>query len=177
METTQTTETDALWRMLIEDLRFADLPFKLDTNLRGQIILSPHRYKRSKAQYQIARLIEEHAERAGLEGDCSVEVAVATSRGLRTADVGWMTSAREAEVEARYGLDVFPLPVAPDVCVEVLSPSNAAEEMGEKQALYFERGAREVWVVDEAKGVTFYDANGRRSASALMPSFPGVLKR
>ena len=172
----ETTQIDVPWQALLEDPRFADLPFKLETNVRGQIILSPHRYKHSKKQYRIGRLIEEHAERAGLEGDCSVEVAVATSQGLRTVDVGWMASEREAEVERRFGLDVFPFPIAPDVCVEVISPSNTAEEMIGTRALYFERGAREVWVVEEAGQVLFYDANGKRAASALMPSFPGRLK-
>ena len=161
MDTTQTAiEHEALWRLIIEDPRLAELPFRVETNARGQIILSPHRYKHSKAQYQIARLIEEHAEQAGLDGDCSVEVAIATPQGLRTADVGWMASEREADVEARYGPDAFPLPVAPDVCVEVRSPSNTAEELLEKRALYLGQGAREVWIVDEAGQIAFYDADG-----------------
>ena len=172
----ETTPIDVPWQALLEDPRFADLPFKLETNARGQIILSPHRYQHSKAQARLVRLMESHAERAGLEGEGSVEVAVATTQGMRTVDVGWMASEREAEMEARFGLDAFPLPVAPDVCVEVLSPSNTAEEMIGKRALYFEQGAREVWTVDEAGRVLFYDANGQRPASALMPSFPDRLK-
>ena len=37
-------------------------------------------------------------------------------------------------------------PFAPDLAVEVLSPSNTAQEMDEKVALYFAAGSRLVWV-------------------------------
>jgi Uma2 family endonuclease len=42
-------------------------------------------------------------------------------------------------------LDNF-LPFAPDLAVEVLSPSNTAREIDEKVALYFAAGSRAVWV-------------------------------
>ncbi|HEV2860883.1 MAG TPA: Uma2 family endonuclease [Pyrinomonadaceae bacterium] len=39
------------------------------------------------------------------------------------------------------------IPFAPDLAVEVLSPSNTVSEMEEKIALYFAAGSRIVWVV------------------------------
>jgi hypothetical protein len=36
--------------------------------------------------------------------------------------------------------------LAPEICVEVLSPSNSAAEINEKLALYFDAGATEVWI-------------------------------
>ena len=39
-------------------------------------------------------------------------------------------------------------PLAPDLAVEVLSPSNTVKEMKEKLEDYFEHGARLVWYVD-----------------------------
>mgnify|MGYP001313879954 CR=1 FL=1 len=37
---------------------------------------------------------------------------------------------------------------APEICLEILSPSNSIVEMEMKRALYFEAGAREVWECD-----------------------------
>ena len=46
---------------------------------------------------------------------------------------------------------------APDMVVEILSPSNTAIEMERKLKLYQKAGVREYWVVDpENKGLTVY---------------------
>ena len=51
------------------------------------------------------------------------------------------------------------------------NPSNMAEEMREKQALYFERGAREFWLCDQTGGLYFFDLNGAMANSRLGPLF------
>jgi Uma2 family endonuclease len=48
------------------------------------------------------------------------------------------------------GLDEMPdgfLEGAPDLAVEILSPSNTVEEIDSKLIEYFENGARLVWVI------------------------------
>ena len=46
---------------------------------------------------------------------------------------------------------------APDLAIEILSPSNTAIEMERKLKLYREAGVREYWVIDsENKGLTVY---------------------
>ena len=46
---------------------------------------------------------------------------------------------------------------APDLVVEILSPSNTAIEMEQKLKLYHEAGVREYWVIDgENNGLTVY---------------------
>ena len=46
---------------------------------------------------------------------------------------------------------------APDLVVEILSPSNTAIEMERKRRLYMEAGVREYWVVDPVnKGLAVY---------------------
>ena len=37
---------------------------------------------------------------------------------------------------------------APEICIEILSPDNTAKGIRERTALYFEAGAREVWICD-----------------------------
>ena len=50
---------------------------------------------------------------------------------------------------------------APDLAVEVLSPSNTATEMQRKVSEYLRHGARQVWVVDpETRTVMAYTAGG-----------------
>lgn len=58
------------------------------------------------------------------------------------ADVAFITHERLATVE---NPDKF-APFAPDLAVEVLSPSNTTREINEKIALYFAAGSRAVWV-------------------------------
>jgi len=60
------------------------------------------------------------------------------------ADAAFVSRAR---LEAVENLDKF-VPFAPDLAVEVLSPSNTAVEMDEKIALYFAAGSRAVWIVN-----------------------------
>jgi Uma2 family endonuclease len=61
---------------------------------------------------------------------------------LRVADVAYVTRARweEAGDDDLFG--------APDLTIEVLSPSNTATEINEKIALCLGNGCSEFWVVD-----------------------------
>jgi len=55
---------------------------------------------------------------------------------------------------------------APDLIVEILSPSNTAIEMQRKFNLYHDAGVREYWVVDgEKKALTVYLFDGEKSIS------------
>lgn len=60
---------------------------------------------------------------------------------------------------AKHG-DETPYQAAPEICIEVLSPSNSAGEMNEKIRLYLEKGAHEVWLCGKNGEVTRYDSNG-----------------
>lgn len=51
--------------------------------------------------------------------------------------------------------------MAPDLAVEVLSPSNTAGEIARKTALYLANGVRVVWVIDPAsRTVSVYSSAG-----------------
>ena len=62
-------------------------------------------------------------------------------------DAAFISNERLSAVE---DLDKF-FPSAPDLAVEVMSPSNTAREMEKKVALYFAAGARAVWVFNPKK--------------------------
>jgi len=76
------------WEQLCDDKRFEDLPFKIELNGRGQIIMSPTRYYRGKHSNRIASLLEEHQR----WGEGSVDCAVETADGVKVADVAWLST-------------------------------------------------------------------------------------
>jgi Uma2 family endonuclease len=80
-----------------------------------------------------------------------------------------------------------PIPgLAPDLAVEVLSPSNTTAEMARKRGEYFAAGVRLVWSVDpRSRTVTVHDAEGRSTTldeaatldgGAVLPGFAMPLK-
>ena len=75
---------------------------------------------------------------------------------VRVPDVAFVSSGRLAEHATDE--EVF-LPIAPDLAVEVLSPSNSASEIQRKAFEYLDAGACLVWIVDpSAATVTVYRA-------------------
>lgn len=63
------------------------------------------------------------------------------------ADVAFVTHERLATIE---NIEKF-MPFAPDVAVEVLSPSNTVDEIDDKIAAYFAAGTRLVWVANHRR--------------------------
>ena len=75
----------------------------------------------------------------------------------RVADVGLLSSNRWRQIPD----DGF-LAGAPDLVIEVLSPSNTASEIIDKKTLCLENGSREFWVVDsEHRQVEVSTPDGR----------------
>ncbi len=101
-------------------------------------------------------------------GKAVTECPVQTSAGVRVPDVAWTSPERRQPV-------IYTL--APEICVEVLSPYNDQEEMDEKRALYFEAGAREVWLCAEDGRMTFYGPDGLLpGGSQFCPAFPALVE-
>ena len=80
----------------------------------------------------------------------------------------WMSAGYFRELEAKEPLV---LERAPEICVEVLSPSNSVEEMAEKRLLYLEAGAQEVWLCGLDGKITFYTP-APSAQSVICPHFP-----
>ncbi len=96
-----------------------------------------------------------------------METAVSTSDNVKVPDVIWATR----DFFRQYD-DAFELPIAPDICVEVLSPTNRSAEIDQKRQLYFESGAKEVWICGLLGEMTFYTPNGQVERSVMCPEFP-----
>lgn len=159
------------WEEVCDHPSLRDLPFKIETNHYGQVVMSPTKNKHQFLGGRIAAMLN----RLLPGGEAIPELAVKTPAGVKVTDVAWVSAELKPRLEVLVACDV-----APEICVEVLSASNTVAEMNEKRRLYFAQGAKEVWVVHaDSRRVTFYRAptGRRRSASALCPEFPAVVPR
>lgn len=151
------------WQEVMEHPSLQDLPFKIELDEYGNVVMSPASNRHGRFQITLLNLLQQH----GSSGVVYLECAVATRKGVKVADVAWAS----AEFFQRYG-DATPLPMAPEICVEVISPSNTTTEMEEKIDLYLARGAREVWLCDDDGRISVHAPEGLLGASRLLPDFP-----
>jgi Uma2 family endonuclease len=158
------------WFELCQDKRLADLPYKIELDEHGKIIMSPATKKHSKLQGAILRLLNQLLP----QGDALPECAMHTTQGTRVADATWISEARWTSMDP----DAVSCSVAPEICVEILSPANTIEEMlgtaekPGKRELYFQAGALEFWVCDESGNLSFYTPGEQLPKSNLCPGFP-----
>ena len=62
-------------------------------------------------------------------------------------DISYVAAGRDIPDAAIRGF----VPIAPDLAVEVMSPTNTYPEMLQRTAIYLEAGVRLVWIVDPAR--------------------------
>lgn len=151
------------WQEVLENKSLRELPFKIELNRWGQIVMSPAKPKHSFYQARIAALLSERLK----TGRPVTELAIQTSDNVKVVDVGWVSNERAAVI-----LEEDVASIAPEICVEVRSASNTETEMLTKKALYFEAGAREFWTCDASGKISFYDLEGKLVSSRMIPDFP-----
>jgi Uma2 family endonuclease len=138
----------------------ADLESLPDDSYRHELVagvivaepLPTHRHDR--ARWRLERLLRAHVE-AGRLGEVFGEAGYLLARDpdtVRGPDLSFVSRERLSSFDdARF------FPGAPDLAVEILSPSNRPGEVHAKVADYLAAGARVVWVVDpKRKLVTTY---------------------
>ncbi|HEV2986307.1 MAG TPA: Uma2 family endonuclease, partial [Vicinamibacterales bacterium] len=123
--------------------------------VRGEIITMPppgglHGVTCSKVDRKIGAFVE-----AGPGGTVACnDTGFITHRApdsVRGPDISYWSKARLGEVPVGY------IDVAPDMLVEVLSPSNTSKQIREKLTEYFAKGVRLVWVISpEDRTLTIY---------------------
>ena len=143
------------WQDVLLDKTLQDLPYKIELNEYGKIEMSPASFIHSLLQGEIAKRLGEQSN-----GRVFTELAIQTSMGVRVPDVSWGS---DGYVQ-KHIREVF-ASNAPEICVEIISPSNTQEEMLGKIKLFINAGAREVWLVTEDGNVSYYDETGQISVS------------
>lgn len=150
------------WQEVCEHPSLRNLPFKIELNQYGQIVMSPVKVYHSAFQGRIGSLLDRL-----LTGYVLAECAIATHKGTKVADVAWVSPDRFEIVREEDECSI-----APEICVEVISSSNSKREIREKTALYFGQGALECWICNETGNMSFHNREGRLEHSALAPDFP-----
>ena len=156
------------WAELVADPKLAAVPNKIETDAEGKIIMSPpadgdHGDRQAETAHQLKGSLP--------KGRVITECGVSTSGGTKVPDVVWFSSQHPQVLQAR----ILAAKPAPEICIEILSPDNTAKEIREKTALYFEAGAREVWICDLEGKMRFLSPTGDLSASPQFPEFPKVI--
>ena len=146
------------WSDVLNDPSLRNLPYKIELDEHGRILMSPASNRHGIQQAKLVRLLAQMP----LDGEIATECSIATHLGVRVADVVWMSSG----FQVKYG-EQTPYPQAPELCVEILSPSNSEREMEEKIRLYLGYGAIEVWIVNAEGTISLFGAEGKREQSII----------
>jgi Uma2 family endonuclease len=147
------------WASVINNPYLKDLPFKIELNKWGKILMSPasnhHGILQSEAVFYLRNKLP--------NGQVIVECSIKTFDGVKVADVAWASS----EFMEKNG-EATPYDEAPEICIEIVSPSNSQEEKNEKINLYLAQGAVEVWICQEDGTVTPFCKKGQRVQSSFI---------
>ncbi len=154
------------WVDVLSDKSLENLPYKIELDARGRIIMTPASNRHAQLQGKLGGLLT----RLMPGGEVLTECSIATLDGVKVADVVWASK----EFLKRHQYET-PYPAAPEICVEVTSPSNSRAEIEEKITLYLAKGAREVWVCDAKGNVAFADHLGTLKKSKLVAKFPAKI--
>jgi Uma2 family endonuclease len=160
-------ELSRRYAAMIDDPLYSGITGRLELNGWGQIIMTP---PADVWHYCLAARLARRLAGA-LGGESFQEGAIACEgSGVLIADVVWCSPA----FFAAHGRDRV-LQRAPEICVEVLSPSNSTREIDEKTRGYLAAGALEVWIVDPEGGtITVHGQDGVKRRSGFGVDLAGL---
>ena len=150
-----------LWKQILADPLFRDIPYKVETTKSGQIMMSPASNWHGSAQSQVVINLSKGRKGGEIINECSI----LTSDGVKVADVAWASD----DYMDEHGYKT-PYTIAPEICVEIVSPGNSPSEIERKVELYLAKGAIEVWVVNQDATIRFYDNSGLEKKSKMVKS-------
>lgn len=172
---------DGVRYMTLEE--YASLPEQEDGYtyelVRGAVVREPGpSWSHRLLQFKLGKCLDAWIEQAGqgevgLEGDCILSENPDT---VRIPDVAVLLRRRSTDNEPGGWVRG-----APDIAVEVLSPSNTPRQMRERMEDYFGAGALRVWIVDPAahtvvihrpdETLTLFKAGDRLEDPEILPGF------
>ena len=148
----------ARWQAMCADPTFEDVAGKIELTEWGEILMSPVGKVHGIASMRIGEVL-----RKVLGGHTMAEVGVATGIGVRAPDVAWCS-----ETWLAAHPENMPLSSAPELCVEIVSESNALPKLREKAMAYVNAGAVEAWIVyPQSRRVEIYGRDGPKAATSF----------
>ena len=148
--------------MTAEQLLDASIPDKRTELVRGVLqVREPAGDRHGRVTLNLTIRLGTHVERESLGQLFAAETGFTLSRTpdtVRAPDIAFVRRQRLPEATSGF------LELAPDLVVEVLSPSDRPGEMLAKVADWLEAGAAIVWVIDpERRLARIYRADGTES--------------
>ena len=147
--------------------------------VNGQIVVSPspsfdHSYTDTKLRDILSAHIEEH-DLGAIVGDVDT---IFNNLNVRRPDIIFIAKSRLRLIKG-HGI-----PIVPDLCIEILSPSSATMDQTDKFDLYAASGVPHYWIVDpkghtlEAHKLTGKKyrrvISGREKEVVKAPPFPAL---
>jgi hypothetical protein len=157
------------WQEVCEHPSLQDLPFKIELNHWGQIVMAPITTQRSILLTEIFTKLNQLQSVGQVLLRCPIQMP---DGSVNVADVLWMSEVcfnQHKHEEVAFS-------IAPEICVEVMLRGIHTDYLIPKSHAYFANGAQEVWICDLAGNLSFYNAMGKMAHSALIPAFPQQIK-
>jgi Uma2 family endonuclease len=130
----------------------------------GELLMEPSpTLRHNRVRDRIARHLSDFIQAHQL-GEVTVETDFRLGPAtVRNPDVAFMTAAHVTKVDP----DRSPIDGAPELAVEVISPSNAGQDIKKKLAQYLSGGSKAVWVVDPSlRRIVIHEPAGVRRVAA-----------
>jgi Uma2 family endonuclease len=119
--------------------------------VNGELVVMPASSRRhSLIGQRIAWKLAEFVDQHGLGDVYGADAGFVLHRNpdtVRSPDAAFVERSRVLPLADDPDADLF-LELAPDLAVEVISPSNSIPEITAKAAEYIDAGSREVWIVN-----------------------------
>jgi Uma2 family endonuclease len=153
------------WEEILADPQWHKVEGRIEIDRHGRVtVIPPLPVQHGSLEATVGIELQ---KRMG-SGTVMVVCPVSTADGVRTLDVAWASDERWTKVA-----DLPFFVEAPEICIEVVLPTDSDKEVREKIALFFDAGAVEVWTCDLSGNVTFFTGGCvRLEKSALCPVFP-----
>jgi Uma2 family endonuclease len=152
----------ARWDEVCRDPTLQELPYKIELNSWGKVEMSPASFRHGRLQIALGAELTRQLP----DGVTASECPILTRIGIRAPNVIWASSRFMNQYR-----EISPLMRAPEICVEIISPSNVKAEIEEKTLAYLAAGAEEVWLVSEEGTIRYFDHTGEKAKS----NFPVVV--
>ena len=154
------------WQEVCENNHLQNIPFKIELNEYGQVVMSSMKIIHSLLQGEIETLLTKYLA----SGQAFPECAIWTEKGTKVADVVWVSTERLEQI--KYETECS---IAPEICIEVLSDSDTDKEMEIKKQLYFQQQTQEFWICDQQGKMRFFNPKSELLYSELVPKFPNEI--
>lgn len=146
----------ARWEEALRDPSLQDLPYKIEINAWGKLEMSPASNRHGRLQMALGGELMRQLSDGVVISECSIFTRI----GIHVPDIVWASS----DFMKDFG-EITPYPRAPEICAEIISPSNVPAGIDEKLGAYFAAGAREVWLVSEAGSIRYFGPHGEKPCS------------